>query len=77
MKLSIVIVNYNVEYFLEQCLHAVLKASKNISCEIFVVDNNSVDGSIAMLEEKFKNVKLICNKKNTVGNSNTRKCGMH
>ena len=65
MKLSIVIVNYNVEYFLEQCLHAVLKASKNISCEIFVVDNNSVDGSIAMLEEKFKNVKLICNKKNT------------
>lgn len=65
MKLSVIIVNYNVEYFLEQCLHSVLKASKNISCEILVVDNNSVDGSVAMLEEKFKNVQLILNKKNT------------
>ncbi len=65
MKLSVIIVNYNVEYFLEQCLHSVLKASKNISCEILVVDNNSVDGSVAMLEEKFKDVQLILNKKNT------------
>ncbi len=65
MKLSIIIVNYNVEYFLEQCLHAALKAAKNISCEIIVVDNNSVDGSVAMVEEKFKGVTLIANKKNT------------
>ena len=65
MKLSIIIVNYNVEYFLEQCLHSVMKAAKNISCEIFVVDNNSVDGSLAMLEDKFKSVQLIANKKNT------------
>ena len=65
MKLSVIIVNYNVEYFLEQCLHSVLKAAKNLSCEIFVVDNNSVDGSVAMVEEKFKTVKLIANKKNT------------
>ncbi len=65
MKLSIIIVNYNVEYFLEQCLHAALNASKNISCEIIVVDNNSVDGSVAMVEEKFKGVTLIANKKNT------------
>lgn len=65
MKLSVIIVNYNVEYFLEQCLHSVLKAAKTISCEIVVVDNSSVDGSVAMVEEKFKQVKLIANKKNT------------
>ena len=65
MKLSVIIVNYNVEYFLEQCLHSVVNAAKNYDTEIFVVDNNSVDGSVAMVEEKFKSVKLIANKKNT------------
>ncbi len=65
MKLSIIIVNYNVQHFLEQCLHSVFKALKNIETEIFVVDNNSVDGSIAMLKTKFPQVKLIENKKNT------------
>lgn len=65
MKLSIIIVNYNVQHFLEQCLHSVRKASKNVSAEIFVVDNNSVDGSVAMVKEKFPEVKLIENKKNT------------
>jgi O-antigen biosynthesis protein len=65
MKLSVIIVNYNVKYFLEQCLHSVLKAVHNIPCEIFVVDNNSVDGSVGMVEEKFKTVKIIANKKNT------------
>lgn len=65
MKLSVVIVNYNVKYFLEQCLHSVLKAAKNIDTEIFVVDNNSVDGSCAMVIEKFPQVKLIENKRNT------------
>ncbi|MDO8897111.1 MAG: glycosyltransferase, partial [Bacteroidales bacterium] len=49
MKLSVVIVNYNVEYFLEQCLYAVRKAMKDIEAEVFVVDNNSVDGSLRML----------------------------
>ena len=65
MKLSVIIVNYNVEYFLEQCLHSVVNAAKNYDTEIFVIDNNSVDGSVAMVEEKFKSVKLIANKKNT------------
>jgi GT2 family glycosyltransferase len=65
MKLSIVIVNYNVQHFLEQCLHSVRKASENIPTEIFVVDNNSVDGSIAMVKQKFPEVQLIENKKNT------------
>ena len=64
MKLSIIIVNYNVEHFLEQCLHSVLKASENISNEVIVVDNSSVDGSVAMVRKKFSQVKLLVNEKN-------------
>lgn len=64
MKLSIVIVNYNVRYFLEQCMHSVRKAVKGMDAEIFVVDNNSVDGSVEMLAEKFPEVKVIENHEN-------------
>ena len=64
MKLSIVIVNYNVEHFLEQCLISVRKAIGQLDAEIFVVDNNSVDGSVSMIRNKFKDVKLIANKEN-------------
>jgi GT2 family glycosyltransferase len=64
MKLSVVIVNYNVRYFLEQCLHAVRKSSDGLACEVFVVDNNSVDGSCQMVREKFPEVILIENKEN-------------
>jgi GT2 family glycosyltransferase len=65
MKLSVVIVNYNVKYFLEQCLHSVEAAIKGIDAEVFVVDNNSVDGSVEMVREKFPDVKLIANTVNT------------
>jgi O-antigen biosynthesis protein len=64
MKLTVVIVNYNVKHFLEQCLHSVEKALKNITSEVYVVDNNSVDGSTGMLIHKFPKVKLISNKRN-------------
>ncbi len=64
MKLSVIIVNYNVKYFLEQCLHSVRKASAGVSCEVFVVDNNSVDGSVQMVREKFPEVHLIANHDN-------------
>jgi len=64
IKLSIIIVNYNVKHFLEQCLISVFKALENIPSEVFVVDNNSVDGSCALVKERFPNVKLIENKKN-------------
>jgi O-antigen biosynthesis protein len=56
MILSVVIVNYNVKEFLEQCLNSTLKASEGIETEIFVVDNNSVDGSQSMLQAKFANL---------------------
>ncbi|MEO8087268.1 MAG: glycosyltransferase family 2 protein, partial [Bacteroidota bacterium] len=64
MKLSIVIVNYNVKYFLEQCLHSVQKACEVLPTEIFVVDNNSVDGSMEMVRQKFPGVNRIENKEN-------------
>ena len=64
MKLSVIIVNYNVKHFLEQCLHAVEKATNNVETEVFVVDNNSVDGSVGMLIQKFPDIKLIHNKQN-------------
>ena len=64
LQLSVIIVNYNVKHFLEQCLFSVFKALKNINAEVFVVDNNSVDGSIALVKEKFPQVKLIQNKAN-------------
>ncbi|MFN8251071.1 MAG: glycosyltransferase [Ferruginibacter sp.] len=56
MQLSVIIVNYNVKYFLEQCLFSVLKACRNIQAEIIVVDNNSTDGSRELLEAKFPSV---------------------
>ncbi|MFW5724805.1 MAG: glycosyltransferase [Bacteroidota bacterium] len=65
MKLSVIIVNYNVKYFLEQCLKSVFISGKNLTMEVFVVDNNSVDGSVQMVREKFPQVKLIANKENT------------
>lgn len=65
MKLSVVIVNYNVKHFLEQCLKSVITACEDISSEIFVVDNNSVDGSVAMVKDLFPSVHVIANKENT------------
>lgn len=62
--ISIIIVNYNVKHFLYQCLTSVKEAVRNIDSEIWVVDNNSVDGSVEMIKEKFPDVKLIENKKN-------------
>lgn len=64
MKLSIVIVNYNVRFFLEQCLQSVQKAITGTEAEVFVVDNNSVDGSVNMVNEKFPEVHLIANEQN-------------
>ena len=56
MDLSVIIVNYNVKYFLEQCLCSVSKACTNIDAEIFVVDNHSTDGSREYLESSFPQV---------------------
>ena len=68
MQLSVIILNYNVRYFLEQCVVSVQKALINIdpeiSGEIIVVDNNSSDDSCAMMKQLFPHIKLIENKEN-------------
>jgi GT2 family glycosyltransferase len=65
MQLSVIILNYNVRYFLEQCVRSVEKAIANLDAEIIVVDNNSADDSCAMIREKFPDVILIENKENS------------
>ena len=76
MRLSIVIVNYNVKYFLEQCLESVFSSDLEvegehvnadeapIDLEVYVVDNASVDGSVEMVRERFPEVHLIANHDN-------------
>ena len=65
LDLSVIIVNYNVKYFLEQCLYSVVKACSGIQAEIFVVDNNSSDGSSAYFEGRFPEIDFTWQKDNT------------
>ena len=65
MQLSVIILNYNVRYFLEQCVASVQEALSNIDGEIIVVDNNSSDDSCEMMKMRFPNVKLIENTANS------------
>ena len=64
MQLSVVILNYNVRFFLEQCLISVQRALSGIEGEIIVVDNKSEDGSCEMVAANFPEVKLIILKEN-------------
>lgn len=64
MKLSVVIVNYNVKHYLWQCLRSVFIAGRDIDMEVFVVDNNSTDGSVPYLRQHFPQVHFIENKEN-------------
>lgn len=64
MQLSVIILNYNVRYFLEQCILSVQKALKGIDGEIIVIDNASSDDSCEMMKAKFPNIKLIENASN-------------
>ena len=64
MELSVVILNYNVKFFLELCLKSVEQAITSIDAEIIVVDNDSSDGSCDMVKQKFPSVILISNQDN-------------
>ena len=64
MDISVIIVNYNVRYFIEQCILGIIDASKNLNIEIIVVDNNSTDTSFQFLQENYPQIKLIANKIN-------------
>lgn len=63
-KISVVIVNYNVKYFLEQCLCSVQAAMNGMDAEVFVVDNGSTDGSMEYLRPKFPEFTFIENTDN-------------
>ena len=56
MTLSIIIVSYNVKFFLEQCLRSCIKSTQNIEVEIIVVDNNSKDKTTHSLEKRFPKI---------------------
>ncbi|OIO17253.1 glycosyl transferase family 2 [Candidatus Kuenenbacteria bacterium CG11_big_fil_rev_8_21_14_0_20_37_9] len=64
MKLSIIIVSYNVRDLLKKCLESIFRYIKNIDFEVIVIDNASSDGSAAMVGREFLTVNLIANKKN-------------
>lgn len=64
MQLSVIILNYNVRFFLEQCILSVQKALQDIDGEIIVIDNHSSDDSCAMMKKLFPSVTLIENKEN-------------
>lgn len=59
MLLSVIIVNYNVKYYLGQCLHSLTKALEGIESEVLVVDNHSDDGSVEYLKPIFPNVRFV------------------
>jgi GT2 family glycosyltransferase len=65
MQLTVIIVSYNVKFYLEQCLYSILAACKNITTEIIVIDNASADRSLAYLQPKFPQVNFIKNEVNT------------
>ena len=64
VELDIVIVNYNIREFLHKCLDAIYKSQPRHSFRVYVVDNNSSDGSVSMVRDDFPNVEVIANEMN-------------
>ncbi len=64
MKLTIVIVSYNVRHFVAQCLDSVQKASSGMEVEVFVVDNASADDTVSYIGSHYPWVTLIANEDN-------------
>ena len=71
MKLSVVIVNYNVKHFLEQCLNSLEQAAARIDHEVIVVDNASTDGSTEYITTRFPKIKwMACRENNGFSKGN-------
>lgn len=64
MRLTVIIVNYNVKYYVEQCLNSLAKALDGTESEIYVVDNHSRDGSVEYLKERFPYINIIASNHN-------------
>ena len=64
LAVSVIIVNYNVRDLLRQSLRSIERSLTGVSSEVIVVDNDSVDGSVAMLTQEFPLVTVIANRNN-------------
>ena len=64
MDVSVIIVNWNTRQLLCDCLNSLKESTRNISYEVFVVDNNSSDDSVEMVQDCFPDVNLIVNDTN-------------
>lgn len=61
VDISVVIVNYKVREYIANLLNSIQKAKHDLELEIFVVDNNSEDGSVEFLKTRFPDVRYIEN----------------
>ncbi|MFB0516316.1 MAG: glycosyltransferase [Candidatus Neomarinimicrobiota bacterium] len=64
MTLSVVVVSYNVREFVKQCLLSLGRAHFDGRVEIILVDNNSLDGTVEMVQQRFPHVQVIANREN-------------
>lgn len=64
MKLSVVIISYNVKYFLEQCLCSLEQAAAGIEHEVIVIDNASTDGSTEYITSRFADIRWVASSEN-------------
>jgi GT2 family glycosyltransferase len=64
LDISIIVVSYNTKILLLESLSSIFTSIKEISFEAWVVDNNSTDGTLEAVRERFPAVKIIANKEN-------------
>ena len=64
MKLSIIIPTYNSSNFIYDCIESINNKTKKLDCEIYVIDNNSSDNTVSIVNKYFKNIHSIVNNKN-------------
>ena len=64
LKLSVIIVSYKVKFYIEQCLHSLMRAVDGIETEVYIVDNHSEDGSVEYLTQRFPEFNIISSNRN-------------
>ncbi len=64
MDLSVIIVSWNTKKLLKKNLNVLFQSTPGFDFEVFVVDNDSCDGSVEMVKNEFPQAKLIANNKN-------------
>jgi hypothetical protein len=64
VDVSIIIVSWNIRDLLKDCIHSVFETVREVSFEIWVVDNNSSDGTVRTVNREFPRVNVIANSEN-------------